>query len=268
MSGEDPGNSDPYTDTDSGWDPRSEASFRRFLESMGRAGEGARVLSHDGVLGSLNPATPERSLFNSVCASSPRQLAAALDELTSAYSEAGIRAWTVWVPEADVASAELLSGRGHVLDASPRSMILDLASIPTAPEDPDHTDRADWSVLCGVNDAAYGLAEGTFRAGLGSRPDDGFRAYAVTHNGWTASVLATLDCDGDCYVIGVATLPEARGHGYAGRLLHRALLDARERGLTTSTLQATAAGAPVYTRLGYVDLGPINMWELRSPAPV
>jgi len=44
----------------------------------------------------------------------------------------------------------------------------------------------------------------------------------------------------------------------------RALLDARERGCTTTSLQATKMGQPVYDRLGYRDLGPIQMWERRQ----
>jgi hypothetical protein len=43
-----------------------------------------------------------------------------------------------------------------------------------------------------------------------------------------------------------------------------ALLDARERGCTTTSLQATKAGYPVYAGLGFRDLGPIDMWELRA----
>jgi hypothetical protein len=44
----------------------------------------------------------------------------------------------------------------------------------------------------------------------------------------------------------------------------RALLDARERGCATSSLQATKMGRPVSAGLGYRDLGPIQMWERRK----
>jgi hypothetical protein len=45
--------------------------------------------------------------------------------------------------------------------------------------------------------------------------------------------------------------------------MRQALLDARERGCTTTSLQATAMGRPVYRRLGYRELGVIEMWERR-----
>ena len=47
--------------------------------------------------------------------------------------------------------------------------------------------------------------------------------------------------------------------------MRQGLWDAREGGCETSTLQATADGRPVYERLGYEDLGALQMWELRPP---
>jgi predicted acetyltransferase len=46
-------------------------------------------------------------------------------------------------------------------------------------------------------------------------------------------------------------------------LLAAALVEARERGCDISTLQATAAGAPLYERLGFERFGTIGMWEKR-----
>src|SRR5438270_208278 len=60
---------------------------------------------------------------------------------------------------------------------------------------------------------------------------------------------------------------EALGGGLASRLLLKALADARGRGCSISTLQATRAGYPVYARLGYRDFGRVQMWERRKPAP-
>jgi hypothetical protein len=45
----------------------------------------------------------------------------------------------------------------------------------------------------------------------------------------------------------------------------RALADAAEQGLETTTLQATKLGYPVYEKLGYRDLGVLQMWERRTP---
>jgi hypothetical protein len=47
--------------------------------------------------------------------------------------------------------------------------------------------------------------------------------------------------------------------------MSHALLEARGRGCTTTSLQATMRGRPVYQRLGYRDIGAMHMWERRRP---
>ena len=42
------------------------------------------------------------------------------------YAEAGIEAWTVWVPAADERSAGLLADAGHLIDADPAVMCMEL----------------------------------------------------------------------------------------------------------------------------------------------
>jgi predicted acetyltransferase len=75
--------------------------------------------------------------------------------------------------------------------------------------------------------------------------------------------LGAFDHDGDCGIYFVATVPEARGRGLASALLRQTLVEARDRGCATSSLQATAAGFPIYERIGYLDAGAIEMWESR-----
>jgi len=66
----------------------------------------------------------------------------------------------------------------------------------------------------------------------------------------------------DLHISLVATLPEHRGRGHASRIIRRLAADSLARGCQTSTLVATKAGAPVYERLGYRDVGWLDMWEL------
>lgn len=73
-----------------------------------------------------------------------------------------------------------------------------------------------------------------------------------------------IDAHGDAGAYAIATVPAARGRGLATGLLRQALSDARERGCSTSTLQATKVGFPIYERLGFENLGPIDMWERRK----
>jgi GNAT superfamily N-acetyltransferase len=97
-------------------------------------------------------------------------------------------------------------------------------------------------------------------------PDSGF-LYLTRVDGRPASFVLVHDHAGDCAFWIAATVPEARGRGLLSGLLHRAMLDARERGCTTSTTQATKMGEPVYERLGYRTFGRIEMWERRAGAP-
>jgi GNAT superfamily N-acetyltransferase len=249
--------------TESGWEQRCYAGFVRFLEAIAAGSAGAELIRRDGVVASVAPASPERSLFNSVCFSDPAALRESVEELRKSYGAAGVNAWTVWVPDGDEETAEMLAGLGHRLDGSPRQMLLDLGDVPRPGGELEPIRSLDWEDLCAINDAAYDYEEGTFRAGLGRRPDPAFRAYGARHNGWLASVLATLVHDGDCEVTAVATLPEARGNRIASRLLHLALADARDQGCEISTLQASRMGRSVYERLGYRDQGGLQMWEHR-----
>ena len=74
---------------------------------------------------------------------------------------------------------------------------------------------------------------------------------ALALEGEVACVLGTLDVEDDAGIIFVATPPAMRGRRLASRLLTAALIDARERGMRTSSLQASALGSPIYERLGY-----------------
>lgn len=246
------------------WLRRMQRSMESAWRALGAGSEGARLLERDGVLAAIVPAVPERSVFNSVLYETPEDLAAVRDELAHEYEDAGVNAWTVWVPATDAASAELLASAGHRLDATPRAMVLDLDELPR------HDPRAlDWSgdgtaaELARVNDLAYGDVPGTFARGIGNPPAGAWRVYETRLDGRVASVLATTDTDGDCGVWWVATVPEARGRGLSRDLLRVALDEARGRGMRTSTLQATKMGFPVYERIGYRDIGELQMWELR-----
>jgi hypothetical protein len=119
------------------------ALWKRMHESMWvafkavPAASSGRSLELDGVLACVTPAVPERSLPNSVLYESEDALEAALPTLATAYEEAGIDAWTVWVPEHDERARKLLAEAGHTLDATPAAMIAELDEVePPRAEDP------------------------------------------------------------------------------------------------------------------------------------
>lgn len=242
----------------------ADASLQRVLAA---ACEFGRVVASDfhrldGVRAAVVPSCPERSLVNCVCYDSAAQLDAALDELAAIYDDAGVDAWTVWVPPGDREAGGLLERAGHVLDATPEAMEIGLGAAARPQTEVDWIEQADLSVVAQLNDRVYGY-DGSFARALEGVPAGALTVYAANLDGRPASCCMTLRCGSDCHLTLVATLPEARGRGLAGTLIGHALADGREEGLEISTLVATKAGRPLYERLGYRGVGALEMWERR-----
>jgi GNAT superfamily N-acetyltransferase len=222
-----------------------------------------RTVELPGVAAAMMPAAPERSVINCVTYEDAALLAEALPALASEYERSGVRAWTVWVPLGDPAATEALERAGHILDGEPRAMVLDLRGFDREP-DPELVlaERPTFADVGRLNDQAYGLP-GDFGRALDGVPTGGFHVYVALAGGEPACSVVTYDVESDCGVYVVATAPAAQGRGLATAVMTRAMADARERGCATSSLQATKRGRPVYERLGFEDLGAIEMWERR-----
>ncbi len=247
---------------------------RRGIDGLGLeielfgSSEAGRVLRFPGVVAAVSPRTPDRSIFNSVLAVDATALEATIDELAGTYQSAGVRAWTVWVPDHDRESAALLERRGHVLDGSPRSMGLELADLrpPARPLPGDVTPvETDLGEIGRINDLAYGIEGPGWRTAIDGAPDLEISTLAAIVDGRAVSCAIVIEGEDDACVSAVATVPEHRGRGLAAALVARLLEGSRRRGMRTGTLQASAAGSPVYARLGFSDLGFIELWELREP---
>jgi GNAT superfamily N-acetyltransferase len=242
---------------------RAVEGVRDEVEAFGSAAPDSLLIRREGLIASVVPASPQRSLFNSVFYDDPAALAAEVEALEGIYESHGVRAWTVWVPDEDRASARLLGARGHSLDAAPRAMAMELTDLGGAPSPPEGVALGpiETDACAELNDRAYGYGEDGFRAGLAG--ETSIRWYGAFAAAEPVGCLGTIAVGEDCCVTGVATPPEHRGRGIASWLLVHALAEARERGLTSASLQATKAGAPLYERIGFRDLGFIEMWELR-----
>lgn len=242
---------------------RAIEGIRDEVEAFGSGVASSRLIRHDGLVASLTPSAPQRSLFNSVYYEDRAALGAQLDSLAELYDANGVAAWTVWVPDADRETADLLAARGHALDAEPRAMAMELAGLGAGPRAPVGVEVGpiDASRCAELNDLAYGYGPDGFRAGLAG--ETAIRWLGAFEGADAVGCLGTIEVGDDCLVTGVATPPEQRGRGIASWLLHGALATARERGMTSASLQATRAGAPLYERLGFRDFGFVEMWELR-----
>jgi GNAT superfamily N-acetyltransferase len=228
-------------------------------------GSGGSVWTEDDVLAAIVPAAPDRSVFNSVFYEDGERLLGSLDRIAGAYDEAGVNAWTVWVPEADERTAAGLGEAGHLLDAEPRAMGMEISEL-RAPE-PDETiefrDELDMPEVARLNEIAYGWPPGDFGAVGQTEIPDTYSHFASLA-GETVGTVVTWDHGDDAEIAWVATLPEARGRGISTQLMARAIIAAEERGRLTTTLVATKLGRPVYERVGYRDYGAIQMWERRK----
>ena len=240
--------------------------LRHWYRLVGGASVRARAVEHEGVLATVVPAAPERALFNGVVYESGAALVRALPRLARMYAEAGIEAWTVWVPPGDPAVRDALRAAGSVLDAAPAAMIRELERVQRPPPDAlaDWTADGDVAVAARINDRSYPFGTNSFERGLDGLSRDAVHVYLARLDGEPVAAAVTSDADGNCEVDCVAALPEARGRGIATALVGHALADAAARGCDTSTLVATALGRPVYERLGYRSLGRIEMWERRQ----
>jgi GNAT superfamily N-acetyltransferase len=242
---------------------RAIEGIRAEVEAFGSGVPTSRLISREGLLASVTPTTPERSLFNSVYFSDREALIAEIDGLGEVYDSEGIRAWTVWVRDDDRETGPWLAERGHVLDANPRAMALDLADLSPEPPRPAAVElgTTDAATAAELNDFAYGYGPDGFRAAIAAGGE--IRWHAALDGDRPICCVGEVDLGDDCLITGVATPPEHRRRGLAGWLVWSVLDAARRDGMRSGSLQATKAGAPLYERLGFADHGFIEMWELR-----
>ena len=247
----------------SGWLRLIRSSMPPFWSLLAES-TGGNVWRRDGITASVVPDSPKRSFFNSVLYTDPEPLVDSIAELAGLYSEAGVEAWTVWVPEADGDVAKALGAAGHRLDATPRAMAMPLGGLVAPEPDPqlEIREEPDYELVSSINEVAYGFAPGEFPVMRGDLSS--LRTYFGSIAGETVACAGAFAHGGDCEIVFVAVLPEGRGRGISGRLMARALADAAEEGLETTTLQATKLGYPIYVKLGYGDYGELQMWERRK----
>ena len=239
-------------------------SLRAFHRRLGRDSPGGRVIEDAELMAALVPSCPRRSFPNCVLYDDAAALAIRQRELDMAYREAGVRAWTVWVPERDAAARAALERAGHVLDAAPRAMAVGLHALQAPPELPDVEHAAGAAEVAALNEAAYGYEPGEF-AGLAEALEGPWlHRYLIRVDGAPAACACAFDRGGDCHVTLVATAEPHRGRGLAGALMWTAVGEAAARGQATTSLVATPAGYPLYRRMGYDDLGAVQMWERRQ----
>ncbi len=241
-------------------------SLARFVRMLVAGAEDSRLFERQGVAAAIVPSVPIHSIPNSVYYEDEAHLIDAIPDLAVAYERAGVVSWMVWVLESDEAAAAALQDAGHVLDGSPAAMSLLLEDLrPLDAGDLDWDSQASGAEVGRVNDLAYGWTDPGVATTLRDlRASPSTHLYRARVDGEVASVAIVGDAGDEASLYNVATDPAHQRLGLSSRLVGAALVEARERGMRTSTLQASAAGEPVYGALGYERFGTVQMWEHRT----
>src|SRR3954453_22621118 len=190
-----------------------QRSMRRTAELLAGGAPASRVLQLAGITAAITPAAPGRSVLNGVVVEDFAKLPDQLGTLAAAYEAAGVRAWTVWVPEYEEEARVLLAAAGHKLDATPAAMLLALDELrePAAGGAADYETEWDIQAAGAINDAAYGDTSGLFARALGELPADVGHMYLARVEGRPASFVVVHDHEGNCELWIAATIPETRG---------------------------------------------------------
>ena len=209
----------------------------------------------------LTTARPERSLVNAVAYEDPEDVR--LDELAAFFEP--VEAWCVWVQPGHDELADTCLARGMVPDATPMLMAASMDEVDVERRDvPAEIGAGTWDEVGAINDAAYGLPTEHFAPVMRRLSTDGYQLAVARRDGRALACTGALVHEGNAEVVFVATLPDARRQGLAAECMRTALRAAAADGATTTTLEATAVGEPVYAAMGYRSFGRYRMLEMRA----
>jgi len=211
-------------------------------EAYAAGSAGAALQRLDGLSAAVFPAAPERGIYNNALLLDVHAVAA-MEEL---YAAAGVERFAAWVHEGDGALARALESRGYVLDTTTRAMGMSLADLSLARPALDLA-AADWDDYLRLFDLPAEL--------LNEQVAARFHLRIARLDGASVAASLAFDCDGDCGIYNVATVDHARRRGLGSAVTLLALHEARDRGCTTASLQATPMAERLYAALGFLDLG-------------
>jgi GNAT superfamily N-acetyltransferase len=220
--------------------------FARYLASLVGSWEAlaaphpdAVVIRRDGFVAARFP----HSVLNNAAVFDRTVLA----EVCDVY--AGVDQYALWSRDSDAAVSAALESKGFRRDVTTRPMHRRLEGVATEAGD-EHRDvlyDGDPARIADLNGVPADLLHGV----------SGLRAYA--YEDYRAG-LVLVPVDHDVNVSFVATLPDARRRGLASALVRVALVDAREQGFLTASLQATPMAERLYARLGFEPVGRWQEW--------
>jgi GNAT superfamily N-acetyltransferase len=209
----------------------------------------ATVTEVPGAAIAVFPAGPERVYYNNAVLArglGPGEVAAAADAVAEAYWEAGVERYAVWAHEADEPANAEMVGRGYRIDTTTRVMAMPLTEI-AVPRPDIELGAPDWSEYLRLMELPPGTLAGV--------DPEAFHVRVARLGGENVAAGLSHDRGGDCGIFNLGTLAPARRQGLGTALTALLVHDARDRGCTTASLQATEMGERIYASVGFRDLG-------------
>lgn len=198
-----------------------------------------------GVDVAVFPEGPERAIYNNAVLAQGAG-GEAVDAMEAAYAAAGIEGFAAWVHESDAAMCAELSRRGYAIEETTRAMGMALDDV-RVPRQELELAAPSFAEHLRVIDVPPGFLAGVDGAAL--------HTPVVRRGGESVASGMAFDHEGDCGIFNVVTVEHARRRGLGTALTALLVHDARARGCTTATLQATPVAEGVYAAVGFQDLG-------------
>jgi GNAT superfamily N-acetyltransferase len=236
---------------------RQWAGIVELVRLFGAHAPRATLIEADGMVASVMPLAPKSSLLNTALAVDPAETPGVLEQLAEAFKQGGAKKWGLWVDGEDGRAADVTQRQGMVLDSQPAPMVARLDDLPF--DDAPARIAVDLATVGRVNDLAYAYPAPKLAPAIATLPDTVLAYGDATRS----SVAMAHDIGSDTAVWFVATLPHEQRRGLSRQILQRLLLDARERGRETASLQASQAGRRLYESLGFTTVGSLHFYEER-----
>lgn len=211
------------------------------------------VVEFDGAVGSIVDAAPDYPWLNALVCEPGADFKRVLERVVETDDLVQL---AVWARDPDQVDTAAEAGFTNLIATVPAmSMELDHVEAGGCTSEPIALAEAG-----ALSDAAYGNKAREVERTLARIPTD--RVQARGRRDATGRIVAAalaLDVDDDCSIQYVATRPDAQRRGYGLALLSDMLARARNRGVSTTSLQSSEAGARLYQRLGYRKVATLEL---------
>lgn len=243
-----------------------DAAFRAILRGEGVT-TSPRVITL--VTGEAHP------FGNFACVTDPADHAS-IDEAVRTLEGCGGPSAVLCAGDTPEASAARLAAAGYTIPSPMPCMAVDIERLGETPLAPGYEfirvgNTAEGNAWAEAFGAGYelpprtGAAWGPNRAGVNYAADTPLEYFGIVKEGRMVCTSVVYYHDGVAGIYGVSTLPAERGKGLGAYATAEPLRRALGRGYRVGILQASAAGLPVYQRIGFQEFGSVPLFVRMNP---